>query len=221
MDYDNCRSLPALFFEQAERLGDKPFLWAKRGGRYQSISWAAAARDAGRLARGLAALGIARGDRVALVAENRPEWVVADFAIMSAGAITVPAYVTNTVEDHRHVFATSGAAAAIVSRPPLSARVLAAANQAETVHSVIAIEPAAGQASAVDLLSWNDVLGRGDRTPDDTAARVAELAPDDVACLIFTSGTGGLPKGVMTTHRNILANCRGAFRLLEMLGLGD
>jgi long-chain acyl-CoA synthetase len=222
MDYDNCRSLPAMFFEQAERRGDKPFLWAKRGGRYQSISWAEAARDVRRLARGLATLGIGRGERVALVAENRPEWAIADLAIMSAGAITVPAYVTNTVEDHCHVFATSSAAAVIVSKPPLSARVLAAANQVETMRTVIAIEPAAGQASAVDLLSWNEVLARGGEAPDDIADdRVAELAPDDIACLIFTSGTGGVPKGVMTTHRNILANCRGAFRLLETLGLGD
>jgi long-chain acyl-CoA synthetase len=221
MDYDSCRSLPAMFFEQAARLGDKPFLWAKRGGHYQSLSWAEAAREVRRLARGLAALGIGRGERVALVAENRPEWVIADLAIMSAGAITVPAYVTNTVEDHRHVFATSGASAVIVSKPPLSARVLAAANQVATMHTVIAIEPAAGQASAVDVLSWNDVLTKGGEAPDDIAARVAELAPDGIACLIFTSGTGGAPKGVMTTHRNILANCRGAFRLLETLGLGD
>ena len=62
MDYDNCRSLPAMFLEQAERLGDKPFLWAKRGGRYQLTSWAAAARDVRRLARGLTTLGIGRGD---------------------------------------------------------------------------------------------------------------------------------------------------------------
>ena len=152
MDYDSCRSLPAMFFEQAERLGNRPFLWARHDRRYRPLSWAEAARDVRRLARGLAALGVGLGDRVALVAENRPEWVIADFAIMSAGAITVPAYVTNTVEDHRHVFATSGAAAVIVSRPLLSARVLAAANQAETVHSVIAIEPAAGQASDVDQI---------------------------------------------------------------------
>jgi long-chain acyl-CoA synthetase len=221
MDYDNCQSLPAMFFAHAARLGDKPFLWAKRDGRYRPTSWAEAARDARRLARGLVRLGIGRGDRVALVAENRPEWVIADFAIMSAGAITVPAYTTNTIEDFRHVFATSGAAAVIVSRPPLSARVLAAANQAETVHSVIAIEPAVGQASSVDLLSWNDVLAGADEAGDDIDVRIAELVADDVACLIFTSGTGGLPKGVMTTHRNILANCHGAYRLLEMLGLGD
>ncbi len=103
MDYDSCRSLPAMFFAQAERLGDKPFLWAKRDGRYRSVSWAAAARDVRRLALGLRSLGIGRGERVGLVSENRPEWIIADLAIMTAGAITVPAYVTHTVEDHRHV----------------------------------------------------------------------------------------------------------------------
>ncbi len=221
MDYDNCRSLPAMFFEQAERFGDQPFLWGKRDGRYHPLGWGEAAREMRLLARGLAALGVIRGDRVALIAESRPEWAVADFAIMSLGAVTVPAYTTNTVEDHRHVFATSAAAAVIVSKPPLSARVLAAANQVETVRCVIAIEPAAEQASAVDLLSWREVLARGAEAPDDITERAAALAPDDMACLIFTSGTGGAPKGVMTTHRNILANCRGAYRLLETLGLGD
>jgi long-chain acyl-CoA synthetase len=221
MDYDRCRSLPAMFFEQADRLGAKPFMWAKHQRRYQPVTWAAAAADIRRLARGLSALGIVPGERVALVAENRPEWVVADLAIMSAGGITVPAYVTNTVDDHRHIFATSGARAVIVSKPSLSARVLAAANQVDSVETVVAIEPAAGQASEVDLVTWDEVLARGAEEPDRVAEQVAQLMPDDVACLIFTSGTGGVPKGVMTTHRNILANCRGAYRLLELLGLGD
>ena len=220
MDYNNWASLPAMFFEQADRFGDKPFLWMKRDRRYQPMTWALAARDVRRLAQGLGALGIAPGERVALVAENRPEWVIADLAVMSAGAITVPAYVTNTVEDHRHVFATSGARAVIVSKSSLSGRVLAAANQVDTVQTVIAIEPAAGQASEVDVLSWDEVLTRGGDQPDNISGQIAELAPNDVACLIFTSGTGGVPKGVMTTHRNILANCRGAYRLLELLGLG-
>jgi long-chain acyl-CoA synthetase len=221
MDYDSCRSLPAMFFAQAERLGDKPFLWAKRDGRYQPVSWAAAARNVRRLALGLRSLGIGRGERVGLVSENRPEWVLTDLAIMTAGAITVPAYVTHTVEDHRHVLADSGARAVFVSKPPLSARVLAAANQVDAVHTVIAIEPAAGQASTVDLLSWDEMLGRGREQDDDTAEFVAAIEPDDTACLIYTSGTGGIPKGVMTSHRNIIANCRGAYRVLEHLGLGD
>jgi long-chain acyl-CoA synthetase len=221
MDYDSCRSLPAMFFEQAARLGDKPFLWAKRAGAYQAISWAEAAGDVRRLALGLRSLGIARGERVGLVSENRPEWVIADLAIMSAGAVTVPAYVTHTIDDHRHVLANSGARAVIVSRPPLSARVLAAANQVSTIHTVVAIEQAAGQASEVDLRSWEELLERGGQTADDINEIVAAIEPDDMACLMHTSGTGGVPKGVMTTHRNIIANCRGAYRLLEMVRLGD
>ena len=221
MDYESWRSLPAMFFEQTGRLSDKPFLWAKREGRYQAISWAETARHVRRLALGLRSLGIGRGARVGLVSENRPEWIIADLAIMTAGAITVPAYVTHTIEDHRHVFADSGARAVIVSKPALSARVLAAANQVDAVHTVIAMEPPAGQASAVDLMSWDEVLARGADQADDTAELVATIEPDDVACLIYTSGTGGTPKGVVTTHRNIMANCRGAYRVLEILGLGD
>src|SRR5579883_1185377 len=161
MDYENCRSLPAMFFEQAARRGNKPLLWQKRDGRYRPLSWQAAAEAVRHLALGLCALGIGRGERVALVAENRPEWVIADFAIMSAGAITVPAYTTNSVEDHRHILADSGATAVIVSKPALTARVLAAANQAASVHTVIAIEGTAGQAGNVDLLSWEELLSRG------------------------------------------------------------
>jgi long-chain acyl-CoA synthetase len=221
MDYDRWRSLPAMFFEQAGRLGGKPFLWAKRGGPYQPLSWAEAAADVRRLARGLRSLGIERGERIGLVSENRPEWIIADLAIMSAGAVTVPAYVTHTVEDHRHVLANSGARAVIVSKSALSARVLAAANQVDSVHTVIAIETAMGQASEVDLLSWDAIMARGLEQTEEIDEILVTLEPDDVACLIYTSGTGGTPKGVMITHRNILTNCRGAYRVLETLGLGD
>jgi long-chain acyl-CoA synthetase len=221
MDYDSCASLPAMFFDQAERLADKPLLWAKQKSEYCAISWVEAVRDVRRLALGLVSLGIRAGERVCLVAENRPEWIIADLAIMSAGAVTVPAYVTHTIEDYNHVLASSGARAVIVSKPPLSARVLAAANQVETVHTVIAIEPTVGQASAVDIRSWEEMLAAGDQPTGEIAERMAAIGPDDTACLMYTSGTGGVPKGVVTSHRNILANCRGAYRLLEILGLGE
>ena len=215
-DYDNCRSLPAMFFQVAAERGDRPFLWAKHGGKYQSMSWAEAARRVNRLARGLVALGVQPGDRVALAAENRPEWALADLAVMSAGAITVPAYTTNTVDDHRHIFGNSGARAVIASKPPVSDRAAAAAAQVPSVEAIVVIEPASEGAR-----SWEGVLELGDSQPDDIAGRVAALGPDDIACIIYTSGTGGVPKGVLLSHRNILANCAGAFHLLEMLGLGD
>jgi len=222
MDYHTCPSLPAMFFEWAENHGDRPFLWAKRDRAYRAISWRAAADEVRRLARGLGALGIGRGDRVGLVAENRPEWVIADFAIMAAGAITVPAYTTNTVEDHRHILANSGAKSVVVSTAALASRVLPAADQVQTITSIVALEPPrSGQLSHAEVFSWEEVLARGAAAPDEVAAIVASLKRDDVACLIYTSGTGGVPRGVMATHANILANCDGAYGLLETIGLGN
>ena len=221
MDYHTCPNLAAMFFEWAARRGDRPFLWAKRDGAYRPISWRDAERQVRAMARGLRALGIRRGDRVGLVAENRPEWTIADIAIMAAGAVTVPAYTTHGVDDFRHLLANSGARAVIVSTAALAHRVMPAADQVSTIASIISIEPLTGQLSHAEGYLWDDVMARGAGLADDVSSWVAAIGRDDVACLIYTSGTGGVPKGVMTTHANILANCYGAFRLLETIGLGD
>jgi len=221
MDYASWRSLPAMFFDVARQRGAKPFLWAKRDRGYQPLIWSETADAVTRLARGLLALGIEPGDRVALVAESRPEWVIADLAIMSAGAVTVPAYVTNTVADHRHILGNSGARAAIVSTSALAEKLIPAAEQVPSVRAVVAIEPPARTSSTVTIHAWDALLAASERGEGDVLERVAALSRDDTACLIYTSGTGGVPKGVMLSHGNIIGNCRGAYRLLEMLGLGD
>src|SRR5438067_2017324 len=221
MDYASCRSLPAMFFATVQQRADRPFLWAKRDGSYRPLSWGEVESAVTRLARALIAYGIQPGDRVALVSENRPEWVIADLAIVSAGAITVPAYVTNTGNDHRHVLGNAGAHAVIVSTAALAARVLPAAAQVPSVKFAIAMESAGEAAAPFPVHGWNAALNAGSGGLDAIAERVAALSPDDIACIIYTSGTGGAPKGVLLTHRNIIGNCRGAYRLLEMLGLGD
>src|SRR5258706_352368 len=142
MDYASCRSLPAMFFEVARQRGAQPFLWAKRDRKYHSLSWEEGADSVSRLASGLTALGIEPGDRVALISENRPEWVVADLAIMAAGAVTVPAYVTNTPENHRHILANSGPRPGIVSPAPLPARGIPPPHLVPAVGAVIPTRPA-------------------------------------------------------------------------------
>src|SRR5689334_2328844 len=92
MDYRGCPSLVRMFFDQAARLGDKPFMWTKQDGAWRPRTWRDMAAETRRLARGLVALGVQPGDRVGLAAETRPEWVIADLAIMATGAITVPAF---------------------------------------------------------------------------------------------------------------------------------
>ena len=222
MDYSSWRNLPDLFFQQAAKKGERPFLWAKRDGRYRPRSWRETAEEVSDLARGLKAIGLRPGERVGLVAENRPRWTIADLAIMAAGAVTVPAYTTNTVDDHRHVLANSGVRAVIVSTSALAHRVIPAADQVTTVETIITMEPlATGQVSHAEVLSWDEVVARGKSVPDDIAATVARIGRDDTACLIYTSGTGGVPRGVMLSHANILANCRGAYHLLEAIGYGD
>jgi long-chain acyl-CoA synthetase len=221
MDCRTCPNLATMFFDQARSRSRLPFLWHKDG-TWRPLTWQQARDQVAQLARGLRALGLMPGDRVGLVAENRPEWVLSDLAILAAGGVTVPAYTTNTVEDHRHILANSGARFVIVSTTALASRVFEAANAVPTVDGVIAIEPpdtaALGRAK---LHLWKDVVALGAGSADEVERWAASLRREDIACLIYTSGTGGLPKGVMTTHGNILANCHGAIRLLETIGLGE
>ena len=115
MEFPIWQSLPAMFFEQSRKFGERPFVWSKQAGTWQALSYSEAAAEVRRVAHGLLALGVTPGDRIAVVAENRPEWPIADLAIMSIGAITVPAFTTNTSTDHRHVLSHSGARGVIVS----------------------------------------------------------------------------------------------------------
>ena len=221
IDYQTVTSLPAMFFEQARRMADKPFLWARRDGAYRPMTWRqvdTAVRD---LARGLRGFGLKRGERVVLLSENRPEWPIADLAIMAAGGIAVPAYTTNTTGDHTHVLTDSGARGAIVSTQNLAKALLPAAMDAGECRWVIGMEVLKlDQRGPVDLHLWRDVLAAGAAMPSDVDETVAGIARTDTACFIYTSGTGGVPKGVMLSHGAIICNCMGAYHLLKQLGLG-
>ncbi|MEK9662132.1 MAG: AMP-binding protein, partial [Alphaproteobacteria bacterium] len=138
--YDAWQSLPAVLFDKAAELGDKPLFRARQGDDWRPLSWRQVRDDVSALSRGLRDLGVAPGDRVALIAENRPEWAIADLAIMAARGLTAPAYTTNTVDDHVHILTDSGAKVVIVSTAKLAERVVAAAQKVDHVRAVIAIE---------------------------------------------------------------------------------
>jgi len=221
MDFNACRSLTAAFFEQAARRRDAPFLWRKQDGRYRPQSWAEIARQVKDLSRGLRGIGLQPGDRVVLVAESRPEWLVADLAIVAAGGITVPAYTTALTSDHRHVLTDSGAVGTIVSNQALADRLLPAVLDAPACRWVVAMEDLRRpQAGAAPVHRWDALLEAGRNLPDDVEEVVARAQRSDTVCIIYTSGTGGVPRGVMLSHGAILCNCLGAYKLLERLGLG-
>ncbi len=218
MDYAAIRNLPALFFERAETFGDRPFLWRKQDDDWHSLTWREVADKVTALTHGLRAIGVNRGDRVTLVSESRPEWLIADLAIMSVGAIAVPAYTTNTVADHQHVLSDSGSIAAIVSTPGLAETLLPAAAQAPDTKTVISIDPLTQAIpDGIRHLSWDDVIANGQAAEGDLAQDIAAIERTSTCCLIYTSGTSGKPKGVMLSHGAILCNCEGAYHFLHDL----
>lgn len=222
MDRTDWPNLVAMFFDRALTKRDKPFLWQKTGPDWQATSWREAAETVAAMARGLSSLGVEHGDRIMLVSESRPEWPIADLAIMAAGAIAVPAYTTNGVKDHLHVLSDSGAKAIVVSTPSLAKTVLQAAIDAPSVKFVITMEdPGLDQEPGVARHDWQVLSDRHKAPIDDIVGQCAGIERNQTACLIYTSGTGGVPKGVMLSHGAILCNCRGATELLSEIGLDD
>ncbi|KTT67846.1 AMP-dependent synthetase/ligase [Sphingomonas sanguinis] len=214
-------NLVTMFFTRAAEKGDAPFLWRKGAGAWQSISWTEAARQVASLAAGLKATGLQRGDRVMLVSENRPEWCIADLAIMAAGCVTVPTYTTNTERDHTHIIENSGARAIIVSTQKLAATLMPAALRSNHVQTVIGFEPLKLGPSHIDCRQYDAMIATHPTDPA-MAATQADFTREDLACIIYTSGTGGAPRGVMQHHGAILHNCAGCSAIIEEdFGWGD
>ncbi|GAA4749674.1 AMP-dependent synthetase/ligase [Sphingomonas daechungensis] len=204
-------NLVTMFLTRAREKGDAPFLWAKREGEWRPISWSDTARQVGAFADSLKRIGVEPGDRVMLVSENRPEWLIADLGIMAAGAVTVPAYTTNTTRDHTHILGNSGAKAAIVSTQKLARNLIPAVLFSSECHHIIGIEDLrTGQApGTVDFHHWDELVS-GDADLLALENDMQTVKRSDLACIIYTSGTGGAPRGVMQHHGSILANIEGA-----------
>jgi len=211
-------NLVAMFLKRAEERSDKPFLWAKRDGAWQSTSWKQAADQVASLAAALKALGLKPGDRVMIVSENRPEWCIADLAIMAAGCVSVPTYITNTERDHAHILENSGARAAFVSTAKLARSFMPAAMRSSQCRTVIGIEPLRiGQSGDIGFALFADLIARHPPAPV-----AADFERSDLACIIYTSGTGGAPRGVRQHHGAILCNIEGAADILvNDFGIGE
>lgn len=213
---ETATSIPGLLFALAVEAPDKPLLGYWRDEAWRRMSRGEFALKVAAVAAGLRHQGVMPGDRVLLVSENRPEFLIADNAIMAIGAVTVPTYVTNMVSDHAHILRDSGARAAIVSTRALAARVLEAA-PLDLLIGMEELPPCPAETVAVP---WAGL----EATPADLAmliAEVAEIPAGRLACLIYTSGTGGPPKGVMLPHRAMLTNSAGVRRLIRQLGIRD
>ena len=215
-DFDSFPNLVTMFFARARHRGDAPFLWTKHDGAWQSISWSDVARKVAAFAKSLRQLGLEKGDRVMLVSENRPEWCIADLGIMAAGCVTVPTYVTNTERDHQHILDNSEARAVVVSTAKLAKTLMPAALRSSQAEFIITMEPQpAMQHGQLSLHHWSSMVNGTDADVRASEAAMASVTRDDLACIIYTSGTGGAPRGVMQQHGAILHNADGAAAVLR------
>ena len=200
------KTLCELFFQSVDTFRKPAHLRVKRDGAWRDISSAAFLRSVEELSMGLRALGVERGDRVAILSENRPEWAYADLATLCAGAIDAPIYASLTPAQVLYILNDSGAKVVFVSNASQAAKVAEVRDRAPELRHVIAMDPL----DAPGVLSLAAVAAEGakalEEEPGAVRARAAEARPEDVFTLIYTSGTTGDPKGVMLTHDNMVSN---------------
>ena len=212
-------TLPNLFFQKALENSDKPFLWAKRNKEWKSLSWHETEIKVKQVAAGLKYHGIMPGDKIIIVSENRPEWIISDLAINTLNAITVPAYVTNTEDDHRYIIEHSDAKAVIVSDNIIANRIALALSKVNSCKLLITMDEYSGfMPEGLKVESYEKLTQIGEENISTALHNLNTIDKDDICCLIYTSGTGGRPKGVMLTHKSIYHNILGADDLVKQVG---
>ena len=198
-----AQTIPGIFFEQAARLGEREYLHFFRDGAWQSLSWNETAKRAVRVAYGLIAAGLKPGDHVALLSENRVEWLYCDLAILAAGGVTVPIYPSITPRVAGFIAEDSRAELAIVSNAELATKLSGHAYPSR----IFSIDD--------DIAGWiENAPGHG--LAKELASRLEALRPDLVATVVYTSGTTGDPKGVMLTHRHFVEMGKSALQAFHI-----
>jgi long-chain acyl-CoA synthetase len=191
------------------------FFLYKVEGRYQPISTEEFGRRVRHLCLGLKDLGLRRGDKVVILSENRPDWVIADHANLCLGAITVPIYTSLVPEQIKYIIEDSDAQAVFVSSEDLWKKIEAIKPSLGQVRYYISFL----ETTPAGVLSLSEVMTRGrileEKDPALFESLVKEVKPEDEASLIYTSGTTGLPKGVVLTHSNFLSNVQTVSTIIE------
>ncbi len=199
-------TLSQLFQRTVESFPKKDFLLYKKDGKYQSLSTEAFATGVKHFSLGLTTLGHRSGDRLIILAESSPWWVMTDLANVCAGGITVPIHAVLTPEQIKYITNDSDAGIFVFSNRELWHKIEPVRSDLSLIRSFITFEEEAPEG----VLSFDEVTGRGrmiDRDhPGQFAAAADAVKPEDLAAIIYTSGTTGIPKGAMLTHHNFVSN---------------
>jgi long-chain acyl-CoA synthetase len=214
---NDVRTLCDIFLK-ASASGKPDLLISKVGGKWTPIAAADFGYTVRALSLGLNALGIQPGDRVAILSENRPEWAMADYAILCAGAWSVPVYPTLPAHQIAPLLQDSGARAIFVSSLEQLGKILTIRRECPALEYVVAID--AGPPQEPGFLSFEQLVDRGrpalDMNPSAFEQRARRVKPEDIATIIYTSGTTGEPKGAMLTHDNFVSNVLGSLQVVPI-----
>ena len=202
-------TLARMFWDRVDRSGERPAQQFKQSADWKTVTWREVGDVVREVALGLLALGRGKGDAVALLSASRAEWVQADFAIFSAGCVTVPVYPTYPPDLIAYVVNDSGAKTIIVEDPGQLAKVLEARDKTPGLEQIVVMSGYDAPQPPKMVMTWETLrrLGREslDAQGSTLAERVASTRPTDLATIVYTSGTTGPPKGVMQTHGNHVA----------------
>ncbi|HEY2892581.1 MAG TPA: AMP-binding protein, partial [Pirellulales bacterium] len=206
VDAKSSETLVSMFHDRVVADGPKPALHVKRGQKIDTYTWNQIAADVRRTAAALEKLGVKPGDRVIQVSENRYEWIVLDLAILTAGAIDVAVHSTLTGPQIAYQIADSGAKLAFVTGSEQAKKLAAAAKDLPDGVQYVSFDASSDEirGQSIGLLSDTVAGCTEDQGRQIEKQALAQLKPEDLATLLYTSGTTGEPKGVMLTHRNLV-----------------
>lgn len=198
-------TLPKLFFDGIDNRARPDALRFKRDGQWVAISHAEVERRTAGFAAALLELGIERGDRIAVLSENRPEWAIADYAVLGIGAVFVPIYSTLPANQITYILADCETKAILVSTREQFEKIAEIRAEVPTLRHVITFDEFDTEH---EVLRFSEMVegAAGAEATRRFRERAAEVDTEDLATLIYTSGTTGHPKGVMLTHHNITSN---------------
>lgn len=218
------KTLVEVFLNRVAKTPDLPALRSKQDGAWKTMTWRDFGDQSKELANGLISLGVEKDDCVALLSLNRPEWIMCDVAIMLAGAKSVPIYVTSSPNQVSYIVGHSESKVAIVENQDQLDKILKTKTEIPKLQKAVVITgESAGEEDWIISLDELRRLGREYARENRTTLdeRVASTVPDDLATIVYTSGTTGPPKGVMLTHANFVWTLESVAKVLPFNDGGD